>query len=272
VRRNAYHRGVCGAAHPRSFATARIAAERFLDPHFHPNIHQEKQIRSRQTGQHIHPIDGFRQIGVVGERMSIDPVRNPTSEPLPSADGAGPGVFKWTCLALAVVFLSVLTFLINDAREQTRRVHEELRRVRDEIVRSKPTLTLEGEVDPLAHSDKVPHFIGISYHPSFASPPHLTFPDGHADWEITVQKADSFGLSRDPAGDGNKRKFKWKAEGQPAKTKVEEQIEANGQTLGAILRDLQLQGNDRRSENAALLREVQSLREMAKKRYDEGKK
>jgi hypothetical protein len=201
--------------------------------------------------------------------MSTDPVRNSASDRVPSADGAGRGAFKWICLAVAVFFLGLLTWMINDVREQTRRVHEEILRMREE---TKPTLTLEGEVDPLAHSDKVPHFMGINYQPPFASPPHLTFPDGHADWQVTVQKADSFGLNRDPVGEGNKRKFKWKAEGRPAKTKVEEHNEANSRTLGAILRELQLQGNDRRSENAAFLREVQLLRETQKKRFDEAKK
>jgi hypothetical protein len=175
-------------------------------------------------------------------------------------------------LALAVVFLSLLTWMINDAREQTRRVHEEVGHMREEIDRSKPTLTLEGEVEPLAHSDKVPDFIGVNYRPPFASPPHLTFPDGHPGWQITVQKADSFGLNRDMSGAGNSRKFKWKAEGRPAKTKVEEENEAIRRALGDILTELRLQGSARRTENAAIQREVQLLREMEKKRFDEGKK
>lgn len=204
--------------------------------------------------------------------MSTDPVRKSGSEPLPSTDSFGRGTFKWSCLGLAVGFLSLLTWMINDAREQTRHVHEELRRMREEIDRSKPTLTLEGEVAPLAHSDKVPDFIGINYHPSFASPPHLTFPEGHSGWQITVQKADSFGLNKDMSGGGNLRKFKWKAEGQPAKAKIEEQNEAIRQALGDILSELRQHGSARRSENMAIQREVQLLRELEKKRFDEGKK
>src|SRR5205823_5006344 len=99
--------------------------------------------------------------------------------------------------------------MINDAREQTRHMHEELRRMREEIDRSRPTLTLEGEVDPLAHSNKAPDFIGINYHPLFASPPRLTFPEGHTGWRITLQKADSFGVNRDISGPGSTGKFKW---------------------------------------------------------------
>ena len=127
-------------------------------------------------------------------------------------------------------------------------------------------------MDPLAHSDKVPDFMGISYNPPFASPPRLTFPDGHSGWKITDQKADSFGVNRDVSGTGNTRKFKWKAEGQPAKAKVEEQNEAIRRALRDILSELQLQGSARRSENAAIQREVQLLREMEKKRFDDGKK
>lgn len=204
--------------------------------------------------------------------MSTAPVHNPSSEPLPSTDRAGPGMFKWSCLAFAIIFLSLLTWMINDAREQTRRVREELRHIGEEIDRSRPTLTLEGEVDLLAHSDKVPDFIGTNFNPPFASPPRLTFPDGHSGWQITVQKADSFGVNRDSSGAGNGRKFKWKAEGQPAKARVEEQNEAIRRALGDIRTELQLQGSARRSENAAIQREVQLLREVEKKRFDEGKK
>jgi hypothetical protein len=175
-------------------------------------------------------------------------------------------------LALAVVFLSLLTWMINDARDQTRRVHEEIRRVREEIDRSRPTLTLEGEVAPPAHIDKGDSIgITFNYQPRFASPPHLTFPDGHSGWKITLQTADFFSLNSDMSDAGNSRKFRWKAEGHPAKTNVEVQNEAIGRTLGDILNELRLQGGARRTENAAIQREVQLLREMEKKRFDEGK-
>ena len=174
-------------------------------------------------------------------------------------------MFKWSCLALAVVFLGLLTWMSNDTRAQTRRVHEEIRHLREEIDRSKPTLTLQGEVNPLEHSDKVPHFIGINYNPPFASPPHLTFPDGHSGWQIAIQEAGRFGVNREISGLGNGSKFKWKAEGQPAKSKLEEQNDA-------ILRELQGLRQVVR-QNEAILRELEGLRHDMRKRIEgDGKK
>ena len=70
-------------------------------------------------------------------------------------------MFKWSCLALAVVavvFLSVLTWMINDVREESRHA-------REEIHRSRPTVTLEGEVDTLKGLGKAPDVIRLYYQP-----------------------------------------------------------------------------------------------------------
>jgi hypothetical protein len=62
----------------------------------------------------------------------------------------------------------------------------------------------------------------VFYNAPFATPPHLTFPDGLAKMqcEVTDQKAGSFKLRRAgvvPYGAPELAKVKWKAEGIPAK-------------------------------------------------------
>jgi hypothetical protein len=78
--------------------------------------------------------------------------------------------------------------------------------------RSANTVTLEGTAEVRFGEE-----LEVFYKTRFAEPPHLTFPEGLGNCQVVDQKAASFKLRRDPAGDAGKHYpgVKWKAEGQP---------------------------------------------------------
>jgi hypothetical protein len=159
-------------------------------------------------------------------------------------------MFKWSCLAVAVVFLSVLTWMVNAVRQEVRRLPP-------------PPVTLNGLVD--LRQGATPDAITVPYRSPFAAPPRLTFPQGHDGWKITDERANSFSLNRsDPAAKVSNL-IPWKAEGQPARTKLEEQNEAILQALQRLQSESAAQAVTRQAQNDALLRELQGLRQEVRK-------
>jgi len=80
-----------------------------------------------------------------------------------------------------------------------------------------PTVVLEGVAKvPLA--GEKPSELDVFYKTPFASPPHLTFPDGLSESCIVAdQKPASFKLRRTATAGTVYAEVKWRAEGQPAK-------------------------------------------------------
>jgi hypothetical protein len=159
-----------------------------------------------------------------------------------------PSLFRWVYLAVAVVFLSVLTWMVNDMRQ-------ELRQSRP------PTVTLEGEL-------VIPQGVqgtGVSYKIPFTSPPQLTFPEGLSGWTITDERTDSFYINKIGSDSQIRNKLKWKAEGRPAKTKLEQQNEAILQTLQRLEGQAAAHDASLRTQNEAILHELQLLRQQLRK-------
>jgi len=165
-------------------------------------------------------------------------------------------MFKWSCLGLAVVFMGVLTWMAGNTAQGIRDLQKEIRDARQEIRDARPKATLEGEVD--TKTDSAAIGVTMNYNPPFASPPRLTFdPTEPAGWRITDQKATSFSVWRGGSGVNT---FRWKAEGHPAKSKLDEQNEAILQALQLLYRESLTQAAARRAENDAVVRELQGLR------------
>lgn len=167
-------------------------------------------------------------------------------------------MFKWSCLAAGVVFLSVLTWMVNDVRQG-------IRDMREDAERARPRATLEGEIVPGMIDGQPSQFITVNYNPPFASPPQLTFPEGHAGWEVTANQADFYNLRRTGSGSEPGSKFRWKAEGRPARSKVEEQNEAILRAFQQLQSELFRQDAQHRHQNEMLLQELRGLRQDAKK-------
>ncbi len=163
-------------------------------------------------------------------------------------------MFKWSCLVLGAAFLGLLTWLVVDLRQQV----IDLRR---QVQRSTPTVTREGEANTVMPDGQPAGSISIGYNPPCASPPRLSFPDGLQGWAISSEKADSFSINRTGTGTGTDSKLKWRAEGQPARTKSEEQIE----DISRALDRLQVDSLHQAATNRAILREFQELRKEIQK-------
>jgi len=80
------------------------------------------------------------------------------------------------------------------------------------------TVVLEGVAKvPLARYGK-PSELDVFYKTPFASPPHLTFPDGLSESCVVAdQKPASFKLQRTATAGTVYAEVKWRAEGQPGK-------------------------------------------------------
>ncbi len=72
------------------------------------------------------------------------------------------------------------------------------------------THTLEGKAYAPLGKPRV-----IYYKVPFASPPHLTYPDGGIGYKVTDEKSDSFTVEKQTMGPSIAGKLRWKAEGVP---------------------------------------------------------
>ena len=210
--------------------------------------------------------------------MSTDPVQKPASQTHPSSDRAGPGTIAYRIMVL--LLLGICAWFLS--RSQTPQ----------QATVSKPAYSLPGntwqheyEFDNKRMTAQMEFrtdgsiaqrgsgqgkFLIISSNEISIDP---TSPAGGLFGWPDGAKKDNWSV--DPVGDDLVLQRKSPPNDRVVLHKVREPDEQTKEilrALGDLRTELQLQGNARRSENAAIQREVQLLREMEKKRFEEGKK
>jgi hypothetical protein len=210
--------------------------------------------------------------------MSTDPVRNPTSDPLPSTERAGPGTIAYR-ITVVLLLGTCAWFLSRSpnppqaaAIKPAYALQGNTWRHVYEFNKEQQTAEMEFRTDGsiAQRGSGQGRFTIVSPNEISIEP---TSPTGGLFGWPEAPKKDNWSV--DAMGDDLLLQRKSPPKDRVVLRKVKEPDEQTKEilrALGEIRTELQTQANARRSENAAIQQDIRLLREMGKKRADEGKK